>query len=73
MENLSKNTAMFLQLVEDCIEQGLLVLLDRKGNVETKETLNLLQTTPALRAMHQVQDIRERPESQVVTTEAGEA
>ena len=73
MENLSKNTARFLQLMEECIEKGLLVLLDNKGNVEAKETLNLLQTTTALRAMHQVQDIRERPESQVVTTEAGEA
>ena len=59
--------------MEECIEKGLLVLLDNKGNVEAKETLNLLQTTTALRAMHQVQDIRERPESQVVTTEAGEA
>tara|TARA_R110000824_G_scaffold255187_1_gene444149 strand:+ start:576 stop:797 length:222 start_codon:yes stop_codon:yes gene_type:complete len=73
MDNLTDNTVQFLQVLEDLISEGMLLLRDKDGGLETKETLNLLMTCSALRALHSIRAIQERPESQVIMAEAGEA
>ena len=73
MDNLTDNTVQFLQVLEDLISEGMLTLRNRAGDPQAGETLNLLQTSMSLRALHSIRAVQERPESQVITTEAGEA